>query len=242
MKSAQKRVLIIDDEEGIRVTLAANLELEGYEVVLAECGRDAIALVDEEPFTLVVTDIQMPGLSGLDTYRAIRKRRPDQPVLMMTGFAAEPVVDAALDEGVFGVLVKPFDVDQLVRIVEIASRAPTVLILDASADRARETASPLRGAGIAVKSTGDAAAALQLIRGGSVDTCILAGLDDTVAAPLVGWLRGSARNLNVIVLVAGSALSPRLRSLASAARSACLRQPVAPHDLVAAVARLRSAA
>src|SRR4051812_14568141 len=111
------RILVVDDEEGLRQSLAANLELEGYEVIEASNGYDAIELVERMPFDLVITDVRMPGINGVDAFREMRKLRPDIGVLVMTAFTLEKLVDEALGEGVYTVVTKPFAMDQLIGLV-----------------------------------------------------------------------------------------------------------------------------
>src|SRR5262245_3608826 len=97
------RILIVDDEGSLLLTLLANLELEGFDVVGAHDAGAALQLLHEQSFDLVLTDIRMPGMSGLELYRAIRSLRPDMPVIMMTAFAAETLIEQAIQEGVFAV-------------------------------------------------------------------------------------------------------------------------------------------
>ncbi|HUS67503.1 MAG TPA: response regulator, partial [Kofleriaceae bacterium] len=76
-------VLLVDDEEGLRTTLAANLELDGFDVVEAADGIEALAHARRRAFDLVVTDIRMPGMNGVDLFRAIRGLHPRVPVVLM---------------------------------------------------------------------------------------------------------------------------------------------------------------
>src|SRR5439155_27260032 len=98
-----KRVLLVDDDDGVRLSLSANLELEGFDVVEAKNGEEAIALARSGDFDLVITDVRMPGINGVDTFRAIRKHKPDLAVVIMTGFALESLLDEAQSEGTYAV-------------------------------------------------------------------------------------------------------------------------------------------
>src|SRR4051812_37130854 len=113
----RRRILVVDDEEGLRTSLAANLELEGYEVHEASDGARAIELVQAEDFDLVITDVRMPGIDGIDTFREIRKIRPGVAVVMMTAFTTERLIDKALDEGVYTVVTKPFAMDRIIELI-----------------------------------------------------------------------------------------------------------------------------
>src|SRR5271166_5091781 len=98
------RILLVDDEQSLLMTLAANLELDGLDVTTAESGQRALELFESEPFDLVLSDIRMPGMNGVDLFRRIRAQRPECPVVLMTAFALEGLVQEAIAEGVFTVL------------------------------------------------------------------------------------------------------------------------------------------
>src|SRR5215471_5132373 len=98
------RILLVDDEQSLLLTLAANLELDGFDVTTAESGEHALKLFEREAFDLVLSDITMPGMSGIDLFRRVRSQRPECPVVLMTAFALEGMVRDAICEGVFTIL------------------------------------------------------------------------------------------------------------------------------------------
>src|SRR6185437_3367023 len=100
MTGSTMRILIVDDERPILLTLAANLELDDFEVATAESGAAALELLARETFDLVLSDVRMPGMNGVELFRRIRQLRPDCPVVLMTGFAIEGLVYDAVAEGV----------------------------------------------------------------------------------------------------------------------------------------------
>lgn len=107
------RLLLVDDDENIRVSLARALDFEGYEVEACENGEQALANLGRDRFDTVLLDVMMPGLSGLDVARAIRAEGDDTPILMLT--ARHEVADrvAGLDAGADDYLPKPFSLDEL---------------------------------------------------------------------------------------------------------------------------------
>jgi PAS domain S-box-containing protein len=113
---SQKRILIIDDEKAIRLVLSRILE-EHYEVEAAANGRDALEKVTAVPYHLVICDVYMPGMGGLDFYRAWRERQPEQAqrtsFLFITGDTVSPYVKEQLDAIDAPFLHKPFDLDAL---------------------------------------------------------------------------------------------------------------------------------
>lgn len=110
-------ILIIDDEEGVRITLKKIMEREGYEVDTAADFIDAIQLLDKKSYHTVITDILLPGMSGLDLLRAIKERDQELPVIVITG---EPNLETAKESiryGAYDYIEKPVTKDNLPPIV-----------------------------------------------------------------------------------------------------------------------------
>jgi two-component system KDP operon response regulator KdpE len=118
------RVLVVDDELQLRRVLMSTLSALGFIVAGAESGEAALNKVREEKFDLILLDINMPGLSGLDTCRALRTRS-DVSILMLTVRNRTEDKVQALDSGADGYVTKPFDVNELLaRIRAALRRAP----------------------------------------------------------------------------------------------------------------------
>jgi two-component system response regulator PilR (NtrC family) len=114
------RILIVDDERSMREMLSILLEREGYETVEAKNGQEATQLFESSLFDLVISDIQMPGINGIELLARIKKLAPDVPVLMITAFAtAEQAVDA-IKLGAFHYFTKPFNNDEIRALVRNA--------------------------------------------------------------------------------------------------------------------------
>jgi two-component system response regulator PilR (NtrC family) len=107
------RILVVDDEPSMRELLAIVLRREGYEVLLAENGRVAISLLEREPVDLLISDIKMPDLSGVDVLRAAKKIDQDILGIMITAFASTDTAVEAMRLGACDYLSKPFDIDLL---------------------------------------------------------------------------------------------------------------------------------
>ncbi len=107
------RILVVDDERSMRELLAIVLRREGYEVLLAENGRAAVDLLEREPVDLLISDIKMPDLSGVDVLRAAKKIDKDILGIMITAFASTDSAVEAMRLGACDYLSKPFDIDLL---------------------------------------------------------------------------------------------------------------------------------
>jgi two-component system, NtrC family, response regulator PilR len=107
------RILVVDDERSMRELLAIVLRREGYEVLLADNGRTAIELLEREPVDLLISDIKMPDLSGVDVLRAAKRIDQDILGIMITAFASTETAVEAMRLGACDYLSKPFDIDLL---------------------------------------------------------------------------------------------------------------------------------
>ncbi len=110
---AGARLLVVDDEENLRITTAAILEQEGYAVDTASSGNEAVTLLEGAEFDLVLTDLHMEGGDGLSVLSEIRRRAPLTISVVLTGFASVESAIAALQQGAYDYLVKPCDIDEM---------------------------------------------------------------------------------------------------------------------------------
>ena len=113
-------VLVVDDEAGIRRAVGAELEDQGYEVVMAASGSEALLRFAETEVDLVVTDLKMEGVDGLDVLREVKRRRPEAEVLMMTAYGSVESAVRAMKLGAYHYIEKPFDNDELLNLVHRA--------------------------------------------------------------------------------------------------------------------------
>lgn len=114
------RVLVVDDKELMRDSVATTLTRAGLQAVAAADGPTALSLIAAERPSAVITDLQMPGMSGLDLLAKIRAIDEQLPVVLMTAYATVQTAVAAMKEGAFDYLMKPFEGDQLVATVRRA--------------------------------------------------------------------------------------------------------------------------
>ncbi len=111
-------ILIVDDEKGMRDLLSFMLRTEGYHIIEASSGEEALACMEAETFDVVIADIMMPGMNGLQLLRRIREHDSDAVVIVMTAYASLQTAIEAIKFGAYDYLVKPFDdVDKVMNIV-----------------------------------------------------------------------------------------------------------------------------
>src|SRR5262249_41300263 len=112
------RILVVDDQEMMRDSLAATLAREGHEVVAAGDGQAAIGRLSGTKFGLVISDLGMPKMTGMELLAEAKKVRPEMPVVLMTAFADVPTAVEAMKIGAFDYIQKPFDGEQIKLLVE----------------------------------------------------------------------------------------------------------------------------
>ena len=117
------RILIVDDNVSLTRTMSLVLGRKGYAVTTAKDGPQAISRVKEIPFDMIFMDIKMPHMDGVETYRRIKKIGTEAVVMMMTAYAVEDLVQEALQEGAYGIVYKPLDIERMVDVIEEARKA-----------------------------------------------------------------------------------------------------------------------
>ena len=128
-----RRVLVVDDDQIIRQTTSLKLTQAGFVVTLAASGEAAIDCLDLSAFDIVVSDVRMPGMSGIDVLRNVRIRFPHLPVILMTGLVEEDIRIAASTWGAAALFQKPVNREALVTAIHAA--------IEESESRARFAAS-----------------------------------------------------------------------------------------------------
>jgi DNA-binding NtrC family response regulator len=114
-----RSILVVDDDSLVRQTFGEVLAASGYEVTLADSGMAALALLDAARPDVVLLDIAMPGMNGLDTLARIISRRPRLPVVMITGNTDIDLATEAVRRGAADYVHKPVDLDDLARAVAV---------------------------------------------------------------------------------------------------------------------------
>ena len=128
VSTTSERILIVDDEDQIRTLLARLLGAHGYDCVTAESAAAGRRMLEEAPFALVLSDVNMPGESGLDFTREVLASYPDTAVVMVTGMDDRRYAEAAIEVGAYGYVLKPFKPNELIINVGNALRRRTLEI------------------------------------------------------------------------------------------------------------------
>jgi DNA-binding NtrC family response regulator len=133
-----ERVLLVDDEEEFVETLAERMRNRGMEVATSHSGAESLDLIEDEPFDVVVLDLQMPGMDGLEALARIKSRKPDIQVVLLTGHATVATSVEAMKLGALEFLEKPIDMETLTKIIGEAKAQKMILVDEDTEERIRE--------------------------------------------------------------------------------------------------------
>lgn len=120
MTESENRILIVDDEESMRRFLSILLEKEGYQITLASSGEEALQQLKEHSFGLLITDLKMPGMSGVELLEHVTASDPTLPVVILTAYASDASAVEAMEKGAYQYLEKKAKNDEIVLVVKNA--------------------------------------------------------------------------------------------------------------------------
>lgn len=236
----RSRVLVVDDNRELAENLGEILEDEGCEVALAYSGEEALKVADAGRFDLVLADIRMPGISGVELVRALSRRHPEARFLLMTAYTSEPqLLEARTLGSVLAVLAKPLALEQLLAMLPREAGA-RVLLVEGDPALAAMLGDSMRARGYAVEVAGGVAAARASLTRARPDLAVIDlvlpdGSGEQLARELCGEAPGAASPIPVVVIgggreSAGEALrGPALR------RVQVLSKPLAAETLLSAL-------
>lgn len=240
--SGKSRILVVDDNESFCHNLVDILEMKGYEAVAAYDGSKALELVEQDGFDLVLMDVKMPVMNGVESFKKIKEIAPATAVIMITAHAVEDLVREALKEGAFGFLKKPLDFDELFELIERATgNGAMILVVDDDKDLCAGLQDVLQDKGCRVSVAHDGDAAVEKAVKNDFDIMLI----DLKLPPLNGLeIYLTIRDFRphvVAVIITG--YGKELDSLAQQALQknayTCLEKPIDMDELLALVARIK---
>lgn len=164
------KVLIVDDEKAFCESMTDILDTKGYEVESENSGEAAITKVKEKFFDVVLMDIKMPVMTGVEAFKQIKEISPKTAVIMMTAFSVEDLIKEALKEGAFGCLRKPLDIDKLVEQIELAKEKGMFILITDDDPNTRETfKDTLEAKGYKISTAATGEEAIELVKERSHD-------------------------------------------------------------------------
>lgn len=231
MTDYRPKIMVVDDDPGMRFTLEAIMEDEGYDVTGVEDGHQAIRLAKETHFALIFMDIKMPGINGVDAYREIKKVSPGSVVVMMTGYSVPELIKEALEEGAYAVLYKPLAIEQVIDIVQAVLKTSYVLVVDDEAVQRETLRSMLEERGHEVSEARDGKEAISMVGEKHYRIVLmdirLPGMDGFAAFEKIRKIDPQVK----IIFITGFALEGPAREALMAGACSVLLKPVDPEAL-----------
>jgi DNA-binding NtrC family response regulator len=167
-------ILLTDDNKEFTQNLRDILELKGYEVLTANDGFQALDTIKASPVDLVLLDIKMPVMNGLETFKKIKQITPNTPVIMLTAYALEELIKESLKEGAFACLKKPLDFDELFATIDNAiPDGSMILVVDDDEYLCQNLLDVLSQKGYRVSVAKDSISAIEKVRATVFDIMLL---------------------------------------------------------------------
>ena len=128
--SEKLRILVVDDDRRLARTLVDILTVKGHQAQAAYSGPEALDIVKQQQFDCVLTDIRMPEMNGVELHRAIREAQPQVPVVLMTAYSSDKLVQEGLEQGALATMTKPLDINSLLGFLSSLRQQQSVAIVD----------------------------------------------------------------------------------------------------------------
>lgn len=229
------RVLIVDDDVLFIDSLSDILKEKGYEVVAVESGKEALKKVEETPFDVVLLDIKMPVMNGVEAFKGIKKINPRIPVIMVTAYSAEDLIKDALKEGAYGVLHKPLDIDKIIAMIQTAKKGGCLVMIVDDDPNTRETLKDiLENKGFVVTLARDGMEAIKIAKERPEDVVII-DMNLPVLNGLETYLELKKINPKITAILISGCREEMKDLIAAALRQdayACLYKPFDPHKIL----------
>ena len=238
MTKEASRVLVVDDQKGMRLTLEGIIADEGHRVTAVSDGCQAIEAARKQHFDLVLLDVNMPGLDGVQTFRELRRMRPDTVVVMMTGRVVDERVKQALEEGAHSVIIKPFDIGKVLDIMQAAARAGAVLVVDDQPADRDSLSAVLDQRGYQVDAASSGSEAVEKVRRHHYDVVLMdirmPGKDGLTSFQEINAIDPEAR----VIFVTGSAPDGPIKDALESGEYAVAYKPFDVGSMLALVRKL----
>jgi DNA-binding response OmpR family regulator len=161
LDAVAKRILVVDDETNMRATLADILSDEGYIIDTAVDGLSAVEMCGQQTYDVVLMDVRMPGIDGVEAFRRIRRLNESVRVVMMSAYSQNDLKRAVLDEGAVAFLSKPLDIENVIGLIQDV-RETSIMVVENDVEIAEQLHESLKQQSYWVKVTSSPHDALEL--------------------------------------------------------------------------------
>ena len=236
------RLLVVDDDLDTCANLADILSDLDYEVQTAPDATTALRLLDEQAFDVVLLDLKMPGMDGLQLYRELKRRSPSTVAILITGFADAETRQRADQVGVWRILPKPVDVPALLPLISEAAEQPLLLVVDDDQEFCSSLCDVLRERSFRVGIAGSAQAAIQQMNRHEFPIVLVDWrLPDTDGLTLLKQIREQHPQVRTVLLTGHRhELNERLQQTAVSGVDVFFYKPLEMDDLLGTLQRWTS--
>lgn len=238
--SNKPTILVVDDNQDLLNTFAMILKRRGFSVQTAGDGFSAISKFKEQKFDVTLMDIVMPEMNGVDASKKMKEINPEVPIILMTAYSDEELLQTARDEGVHQIIHKPIRIDQLIQIINEAADGQPILIVDDDADICDTLTKILKTQGYDVLTAGSGEEAIALSQN---KACQMAFID--VKLPNIDGLETLLRLKEInpeltVIMMTGfrNEVKEALDKAQAASAITCLYKPFDPAEAAELVNRI----
>jgi two-component system response regulator HydG len=240
MTKNKLHILVVDDDHGMAKTLVDIFKAKGYEAEAAYSGPEALEKVAEDSFDCVLTDIKMPEVNGVELYRAIKSRQPDLPVVLMTAYSTDNLVEEGLEEGAVAALTKPLDINRLLCFFSSLRKEHSIVIVDDDPEFARTLGEILRARGFMVTQITDPRSVVERLEADGQVVLLDMKLNGIGGVAILKEIRAQYPRLPV-VLVTGyrEEMARAIEAAMEIGAYTCLYKPLEIERLLALLTQIR---
>jgi len=238
--SEELHILIVDDDRRMAKTLADICRVKGYVAEIAHSGPEALEKLDKVSFDCVLSDIRMPRVNGVELYRAIKARQPDLPVVLMTAYSADSLVQEGLEEGAIAALTKPLDIGLLLSFFSFLRKERSVVIVDDDPQFCKTLGDILRVRGFAVIQIADPRDVVERLEAAGEVVLLDVKLDRANGLDVLQEIRARYPHLPVILVTGYRAeMAPAIEAALETGAYSCLYKPLEVEKLLELLTEIR---
>ncbi len=229
----QMNVQIVDDDQDFAESMADLVKNKGHNVIIAGNGNEALEQSKKEKIDITFMDVKMPGMNGVETFKAMRDINPAPHVVMMTAYTIDALINEALETGALGIMHKPVDTEQIYQVLTNMSDNMFILVVDDDPDFAHSISDLLRRQGYTVGIYTSSKMAMDHICNNGVNVLVVdIRLSDLDGIELSEKLQSMGITLPTIFVTGFPEESKRLESLGLDSIAGVLTKPFKHDDLL----------
>ena len=234
------RILVVDDDHNMAKTLVDILRVKGHEAQAAHSGPQALEKAAQGEFDCVLSDVKMPDMDGVELHRALKARRPDLPVVLMTAYSSDSLVNQGLEQGVIAALTKPLDIGLLLAFFSFLRQERSIAIVDDDPNFCKTLGDLLRTRDFGVTTITDPREALERIGTDKEVVLLDIKMNSIGGLEILREIRKQYPHLPVI-LVTGyrQEMAPAIEAALEIGAYTCLYKPVEMDKLFQLLTQIR---